>query len=142
MTFTPVRVYRVEAGDIPEPRRSDNPLVNLESPYMFVAAMDVDPAHERLFNEVYDEEHVPSLLTVSGVRAVTRFRTLPFELSIGGALKEVPQAAPRYHALYAIDSPDVLVSPAWSDAVERGRWPLQVRPFTTDRRHMLLERLP
>jgi len=108
---------------------------------MFVASMDVDPAHERLFNQVYDEEHVPNLLTVAGVRAVTRFRTLPFELSIGGALKQVPQATPHYHAMYGIDSPDVLVSPAWSDAVERGRWPLQVRPFTIDRRHMLLERV-
>jgi hypothetical protein len=115
--------------------------VNLEAPYLFVASMDVDPAHEVLFNQVYDQEHVPNLLGVPGVRAVTRYRTTAFALSIAGAVQEVPQAAPRYHAIYAIDSKDVLVGGQWSEAIERGRWPSQVRPFTLDRRHMLLERM-
>ncbi len=29
--------------------------------YIFIASMDVDPAKEDLFNEVYDTEHVPLL---------------------------------------------------------------------------------
>jgi hypothetical protein len=31
----------------------------------------------------------------------------------------------------------VLVSPEWAKAVEAGRWPTQVRPFTRNRRHTL-----
>jgi hypothetical protein len=31
----------------------------------------------------------------------------------------------------------VLVSPEWAEAVEAGRWPTQVRPFTRNRRHTL-----
>jgi len=31
----------------------------------------------------------------------------------------------------------VLVSDAWTAAVERGRWPSEVRPFTTNRGHAL-----
>ena len=53
--------------------------------YLFSAAMDVDPAQERLFNEVYDREHVPSLLTVPGVVAVSRYELQPLTMSIGGS---------------------------------------------------------
>jgi hypothetical protein len=44
---------------------------------------------------------------------------------------------PRYSAIYEIDGPHVLVSPGWADAVEEGRWPTQIRPFTHNRRHAL-----
>jgi len=37
----------------------------INSQYLFVASMDVDPDKEDLFNEVYDTEHVPNLLTVA-----------------------------------------------------------------------------
>ena len=30
--------------------------------YLFIASMDVDPAKEALFNEVYDTEHIPLIL--------------------------------------------------------------------------------
>jgi hypothetical protein len=31
------------------------------SKYLFVASMDVDPAKEDVFNEVYGTEHIPNL---------------------------------------------------------------------------------
>jgi hypothetical protein len=52
--------------------------------YIFIASMDVAPEKEALFNEVYDEEHVPNLLKVPGVRGVTRLKTEPASLNIGG----------------------------------------------------------
>jgi len=110
--------------------------------YLFSAAMDVDPAQERLFNEVYDREHVPSLLTVPGVIAVSRYELQPLTISIGGQLKTIViEHAPKYGALYEIESPEVLVSDAWSRAVEEGRWPGQVRQYTKNRRHVLYGRL-
>ena len=105
--------------------------------YLFVASMDVDPDKEALFNEVYDTEHVPSLLMVPGVRAVTRIKGEPFAVSIGGERRTVSHEGATYSALYEIDSPEVLVSPEWSNAVETGRWPKEVRPFTRNRRHNL-----
>jgi hypothetical protein len=105
--------------------------------YLFVASMDVDPAKEDLFNEVYDTEHVPNLLQVPGVRSVSRLVGEPFAMSIGGEEKKVAHDGPRYSALYEIDGPDVLVSPEWARAVELGRWPGDVRPFTRNRRHAL-----
>ncbi|HKC06998.1 MAG TPA: hypothetical protein VKJ67_09040, partial [Methylomirabilota bacterium] len=73
----------------------------IQTRYLFSAAMDVAPAQERLFNEVYDQEHVPSLLTVPGVIAVSRYEMQPLTMSIGGQLKTIViEGAPRYGALY------------------------------------------
>ena len=107
------------------------------SKYLFVVSMDVDADKEALFNEVYDGEHIPHLLKVPGVHAVTRMAGEPFALSIGGAEKQVAHDGPRYCAIYEIDGPHVLVSAAWAQEVERGRWPSQVRPYTSNRRHAL-----
>ena len=97
--------------------------------YVFIASMDVDPEKEDLFNEVYDTEHVPYLLEVPGVIAVTRLEAQDFEVSMGGELRSVPRGeTPTWHAIYEIESPDVLKSEAWAEAVERGRWPGEVRP--------------
>jgi hypothetical protein len=109
--------------------------------YLFSAAMDVDPAKDALFNEVYDREHVPNLLTVPGVIAVARFKREELTLSIGGERKRIViEGEPRYSALYEVESPEVLVSDAWAKAVEQGRWPGEVRPFTKNRRHVLYRR--
>lgn len=109
--------------------------------YQFIAAMDVDPAHEDLFNEVYDEEHVPMLLKVPGVVAVSRYKTEDFMVSIGGEAKKMEAASPRYIAVYDVESPDVVASDAWAAAVEEGRWPEQVRPHTSNRRHEMRKKI-
>ena len=106
--------------------------------YVFIVSMDVTPDKEALFNEVYDREHVPNLLKVPGVRAVTRLRTQPASVTIGGEPKPLTgEGAPRYVALYEIDDPAVLTSAAWAEAVELGRWPTEVRPYTSNRHHIL-----
>ncbi len=106
--------------------------------YLFFASMDVEPDREALFNEVYDEEHVPNLMKVPGVVSVTRIKAEPFAISIGGERRSVAVGGePAYTAIYEIESPDVLVSKEWAEAVEAGRWPGEVRPYTTNRRHTL-----
>jgi len=109
----------------------------IKSKYLFVVSMDVDPDKEALFNEVYDTEHVPILLKVPGVQAVSRLQGEPFTLSLGGEERRIAHEGPRYSALYEIDGPHVLVSAEWAKAVELGRWPGEVRPFTRNRRHAL-----
>ena len=106
--------------------------------YVFIASMDVDPAREALFNEVYDTEHIPNLLKVPGVLSVKRYTSEPLTMWIGGEKKTiVAEGEPRYSAVYELESPDVLISEAWSKAVEAGRWPGEVRPYTRNRRHVL-----
>jgi hypothetical protein len=114
----------------------------VNAPYLFSASMDVRADKEALFHEVYDREHVPTLLTVPGVISVARFKLEPLKVSIGGEIKTiVVEGEPRFGALYEIESPEVLTSEAWAKAVEAGRWPSQVRPFTTNRRHLLHRRM-
>ena len=114
----------------------------LQTRYLFTAAMDVEPAKEALFHEVYDKEHVPSLLQVPGVIAVARLKLEPLTMSIGGEKKTIVfENEPRFAAIYEVESPDVLVSAAWAKAVEAGRWPAEVRPYTKNRRHTLFSRI-
>jgi hypothetical protein len=53
-----------------EEERSQIPI---NSKYLFVASMDVDPDKEGLFNETYDTEHVPNLLKVPAVHAACEY---------------------------------------------------------------------
>jgi len=114
----------------------------IQTRYLFSAAMDVEPAREPLFNEVYDGEHVPVLLKVPGVIAVARFKRQELTMMLGGERKTiVVEHEPHYNALYEIESPEVLTSDAWAKAVDQGRWPGQVRPHTKNRRHVLYRRI-
>jgi hypothetical protein len=108
--------------------------------YLMIASMDVEPQYEELFNEVYDKEHVPNLSKVPGVLGISRYKRGTLTMNIGGERKtiEIPNE-PVYTAIYELESPDVLTSSAWNDAIEEGRWPSQVRPHTKNRRHVLLE---
>jgi len=106
--------------------------------YLFIASMDVDPDREPLFNEVYDTEHVPMLLKVPGVLSVTRWKSEPLTFVIGGERKTMAaEGEPLYTAIYELESAEVLTSDAWARAVDSGRWPSEVRPFTRNRRHVL-----
>ena len=110
----------------------------METKYVLIASMDVVSEKEALFNDVYDHEHVPNLLKVPGVRSVTRLRTAPARFKVGGEIKQLTGAGdPTYVAIYEIDSPEVLASDAWSAAVEKGRWPAEVRPYTRNRHHIV-----
>ncbi len=115
----------------------------IQTRYLFSAAMDVEPAKDALFNEVYDREHVPLIVKVPGVIAAARFRKQELTMIIGGERKTIViENEPAYNALYELESPEVLTSEAWAKAVDQGRWPGQVRPFTKNRRHVLYRRIP
>ena len=112
--------------------------MSFKTRYIFSASMDVTRESESLFNEVYDEEHVPMLLEVPGVLTVSRLITEELKVAMGGKINVVPNdGVPRYSAFYQIESPEVLTSDAWAAAVEQGRWPGQVRPHTSNRQHVL-----
>ena len=109
----------------------------IQSRYIFIASMDVDPAKEAIFNEVYDSEHIPNLMKVPGVHSVTRLKGEAFDFAIAGAKRRIEHTGPAYSAVYEIDGPHVLASPEWANAVEAGRWPDEVRPHTRNRHHAL-----
>lgn len=106
--------------------------------YILIASMDIDDEKEDLFNEVYDTEHIPLILKVPGVVSAKRYRSVPLTMMIGGEKKTiVVDDEPHHSAVYELESADVLTSDAWAEAVDAGRWPTEVRPFTRNRRHVL-----
>ena len=105
--------------------------------YILMVSMDVAPEKEALFNEVYDTEHIPHLSRVPGVVSITRAKSDTLRVSMGGETKVVEPQSPHYACIVELESPDVLTSAAWAKAVDSGRWPTQVRPFTRNRHHTL-----
>ena len=106
--------------------------------YLFIVSMDVTKDKEALFNEVYDAEHVPLLLKVPGVKAVTRLKTEPAAFNIGGERKVLEGTGhANYVAIYELENPAVLLSKEWAEAGEKGRWPKEVRPYTSNRSHVV-----
>ena len=106
--------------------------------YLFVVSMYVSTDWEDFFNEVYDTEHVPYLSAAPGVLSATRSVRESLNMMLGGERRFMePGDEPRYSVTYEIESPAVLLSPEWAEAGERGRWATEVRPHTTNRRHIL-----
>jgi hypothetical protein len=111
--------------------------------YIFIASMDVDDDKEELFNDVYDTEHIPLILKVPGVISAKRYQSAPLTMMIGGEIQTiVADGEPQHSAVYELESADVLTSNEWAEAVEAGRWPSEVRPFTRNRRHVLKKITP
>jgi len=61
----------------------------ITSRFLFTASMDVEPAQDAIFNEVYDHEHIPTILKVPGVISALRFKRRPLEMIIGGERKTI-----------------------------------------------------
>jgi len=111
--------------------------------YLLTISMDVDADKEALFNEVYDNEHIPLLLKVPGVVSAKRYKMEPLSMIVGGETKTVAmEGEPKYLAVYELENPDVLIGEGWARAVDSGRWPGEVRPYTRNRRHVLRKLIP
>ena len=114
----------------------------LQSRYVFSAAMDVEPGREALFNEVYDKEHVPLILGRAR-RHVRRALQAPARHD-GHRRREEDhrdrERAPLQRALRDRE-PRGAHERGMGKAVDQGRWTGEVRPYTKNRRHMMLERL-
>jgi len=97
--------------------------------WIFVVQLEIPAAQEATFNRLYDDEHVPALLAVPGVRSCRRYRLEWADTT----------AMPRYLAIYEVDGPDVPKSAAWRRASDSGDWPREVRPHLTVRHHGMFQ---
>lgn len=94
---------------------------------LLVNAMNVVPEHEADFNAWYDEEHVPALAKVPGVKAARRFRSTEKD------------GSPRYIALYHLDAVEVQASAAWKAAIDTP-WTIKLRPHFRDHLRIISRR--
>ena len=74
--------------------------MTVSSKYLFTARMDIDQDKEAIFNSIYNEEHIPNLLSVPGVLSVNRYISQRFTLLIEGQRKDIrPSTEAKYMAL-------------------------------------------
>lgn len=71
----------------------------IERQGLLLVMMDIDPSREDEFNRWYEEEHVPERLAIPGFHRARRYRAV--------------HGAPKYLALYDVESADVLNSPEY-----------------------------
>ncbi len=99
--------------------------------FIYLVQMDIPAEHEADFNRVYDDEHVPEILKVPGVLGCRRYLLE----------KTNKDGLARYLALYELASADIVDSPAWNEAAEKGDWAPKIRPHTTNRSHTIMRRI-
>lgn len=109
----------------------DYPMPHDLSRFVYVAQLAIPGALEQRFTELYDNEHVPALMAVPGVRSCSRFKLVWADTS----------DMPEYLAIYDVDASDVPKSPEWLKASGTGDWPKEIRPHMTVRRHGMFERI-
>lgn len=101
------------------------------SGYVYVVQISVPAEKEARFNEIYDAEHLPAILALTGVHGCTRYK-LEWATDEG---------MPAYLAVYEVDDPELPRSEAWRKAADVGAWPTEIRPFLTERRHSVFRSL-
>jgi hypothetical protein len=92
--------------------------------YLYLAQVSVPKEHESEFNRLYDDEHIPNLLKVQGVRAARRYK-----------LEWGDEGIPEYLAVYELDDPNLPRTVEWKTASDRGDWSIKIRPHLTVRLH-------
>jgi len=89
-------------------------LPNRAAPYVLTVRLETDAVHEVEFNEWYNTDHLPALVSVPGVYAARRYRATHGE--------------PRYLAVYELANRELLRGEAWKTAAN-SEWTLNMRPY-------------
>ncbi len=96
--------------------------------YLWVVQFDLPTELEDECNRIYDTQHIPNILRVSGVLGVQRYRpTLQAE------------GVSQYMAMYRVTSPDLPFTPDWLAASGAGDWPVRIRPHVLNLRRVMYE---
>lgn len=84
---------------------------------LLLVMMEVDPEHEDEFNEWYNTEHLTERTQIPGFISGRRFRAV--------------EGAPKYLALYELQSPDIVHSEAYLERLQKAPtpWTLKMRPL-------------
>ncbi len=100
--------------------------------YIYWVQMDIPADKEEEFNRVYDTQHVPNIIKAPGVHSCTRYKLVSADVA----------GVARYAAVYEVDSPEVPTSDGWKAESEKGDWPTLIRPYTTNRSHLIFKKTP
>jgi hypothetical protein len=93
------------------------------APYCMTITFEIAPEDEAEFNDIYDNDHIPTIMTLDGVTEVIRFKdTGPNEK---GFLV--------YSAIYFMTKENLHLTEAWKALSDTGRWMPVIRPKVKSR---------
>ena len=90
---------------------------------LYLVQMDIPVELEEDFNRIYNDQHIPAILTVPGVVSCKRYKLQ----------RSDTEGVPRYLAVYEVQSPDIPGNAAWTEASDTGDWATRIRPHVIGR---------
>src|SRR5216684_413054 len=102
----------------------DQPAKDAE--FVLTVRLNTPADHERDFNAWYNEDHIPALAGVSGVYWARRYEAI--------------EGDPKYLAVYEMNDPGVVKTPAWDVARRFGRTN-EIRPYLKDLHTVVARRI-
>jgi hypothetical protein len=93
------------------------------APYCMTITFEIAPEDEAEFNDIYDNDHIPTIMKLDGVREVIRFKDAG--LNENGWLV--------YTAIYFMDRENLHLTPEWKVLSDTGRWMPVIRPKVKSR---------
>jgi len=94
--------------------------------YVLTVRLNTPADHEQLFNDWYNEDHVPALVAVPGVYCARRYIAV--------------EGDPKYLAVYEMADAEATKSAAWEEARNYGRT-AQLRPHLKDLKAIVARRI-
>ena len=93
------------------------------APYCMMITFEISPEDEAEFNEIYDDDHIPTIMKLDGVTEVIRFKD-PGPNEKGLLV---------YSALYFMTQENLHLTPEWQALSDAGRWKPVIRPKVKSR---------
>lgn len=84
---------------------------------------EIAPEDEAEFNDIYDNDHIPTIMKLDGVSEVIRFKD--------GEANEKGYLV--YTAVYFMDRENLHLTPEWKALSDTGRWMPVIRPKVKSR---------
>ena len=95
----------------------------LGAPYCMMITFEIAPEDKAEFNEIYDNDHIPTIMKLDGVTEVIRFKD-PGPNEKGFLV---------YSALYFMEKENLHLTPEWEALSDAGRWKPVIRPKVKSR---------
>ncbi len=96
---------------------------NTGAPYCMTITFEIAPEDEAEFNDIYDKDHIPTIMQLDGVTEVIRFKDT--DPNDKGFLV--------YSAIYFMTKENLHLTPEWKKLSDTGRWMPVIRPKVKSR---------
>jgi hypothetical protein len=99
--------------------------------FIFFVLMSISAEHEARFNELYDTDHLPTMVSIPGVRDAARYK---LQWSDNADMQ-------TYLCMYHLEHPELPRLDIWARHGAMGRWPIEMRHLATQRSNCAMRQI-